>query len=135
MKVQVEWSRLGLAQTIQVARVLFGFWAAKASNWTPASSAGLVQRIQRPSMVCFHPASVRGFVAAVTLFSSTGAPTAVSPVALGKVLQKGLKHGARGGAGRGEIPHPVGDVRLIRGHSPGGLAAVSLVDPLDAQGL
>lgn len=50
----------------------------KASNWTPASLAGDVQRIHRPSTVCFHPASLRGCVAALTIFSSTGAPMAVS---------------------------------------------------------
>ena len=62
------------AQMVQVSRGLLGFWAAKASNWTPASSEGLVHRIQRPSTVCVQPASVRGLLAAVTVLSVMGLP-------------------------------------------------------------
>lgn len=39
------------------------------------AAKGCVQRIQRPSMVCFQWASVRGFVAVVMLFSPTDTVT------------------------------------------------------------
>lgn len=45
--------------TVQVARFWFGCWAVKASKWTPATPVGDVQRIHRPSTVCFHSASLR----------------------------------------------------------------------------
>jgi len=53
---------------------------------TQASSSGDVRRSHRLSTVCFHPASESGWVAVVTLFSSTGgADGGVPAVAVGEV--------------------------------------------------
>lgn len=116
--------------------MLWGFWAAKASNWTPASWGEFVQRIQRPSTVCLQPASVRGWVAVVTVLSVMGLPMAVSqPLPSARWFSSVWSTGGGGGTGRGEVPHAVGDGRLVSGHGPGGFAGVAFVYALDAHGL
>lgn len=134
---QVGRSMLASAQMVQVARVLWGVWGGECVEL----DAG-VSLESCPA----DPASVHGVLPAGVGEGAGGCGDGLvadgaadrglpGVVFLGEPVQKGLKDGGRGGAGHGEVPHPVGDGAFVRCDGPGRLAGIGLVDAFDPQSL